>query len=243
MARVLPYFLVVAICITLAVTLASGVQQPQNQPPVVKIIKPAGNAAVSGNAPVAYEITVADKEDGNSKYDEINAKEVVLKVRYVGDKSDIAALLKNRPPDAPGLAAIEASNCFNCHNFNTKAMGPSFFEIAKKYPATASNVDTLAKRVTRGSSGAWGNDKMPGHPELSTAESKLIIEWILKHGHDTGTTYITGLQGQFLPLQLMPFSKTGGGFILTACYTDHGLKNVPGSARLKGADAIAVFLQ
>src|ERR1700733_8471460 len=83
------------------------IKQPQNQPPVVKLINPKNNATISLNTPVSYEITVADKEDGDSKYDEINAKEVLLEVRYLKDKARAATLL-NKPilPDAPGLAAI-----------------------------------------------------------------------------------------------------------------------------------------
>ena len=108
----------------------SSKSQQQNQPPVVKIVNPKSNSSINISTPLSYEITVSDKDDGDSKYDEINAKEVLLEVRFLKDKSKVAALNKTIQPDAPGLAAIRTSNCFSCHNFNSKAMGPSFYEIA-----------------------------------------------------------------------------------------------------------------
>src|ERR1700722_3438265 len=140
--------------------------QQQNQQPVVKIISPKNGSSLNLNAPVSYAISVADKEDGDSKYDEINAKEVLLEVRYLKDKSKAAASL-NKPvlPDPPGLGVIRTSNCFSCHNFNSKAMGPSFYEISKKYMPTKANMDSLIKRISAGSTGIWGREKMPSHPE------------------------------------------------------------------------------
>ena len=214
----------------------------QNQTPVVKIVNPLSGAAISAGIPVSYEVTVADKEDGNSKYDEINGKEVLLKVHYVADRVKAQNLLKVLPATPAGLDVIQASNCFNCHNYNTRAMGPSFAEISKKYPPTHSNTDSLIKTVMQGSSGVWGKDKMPAHPELTPAAVKNAIEWILKHGNEQGVVYLAGLQGQFRPDQLMPAGKRGGALVLTATYIDHGEKNNPSATHLKGTDAMVLII-
>src|SRR3954454_25093931 len=106
----------------------------QNNAPVVKIVNPKNRAVVNATSPVNYSITVSDKEDGDSKYDEINVKEVLLEVKYISDTSTLAAMLQAPVQnDVAGLAAIRASNCFNCHNFNSKLSGPSFDDIGKKY--------------------------------------------------------------------------------------------------------------
>ena len=65
--------------------------QMENQAPVVKIISPKINSSYRENAQVAYKISVSDKEDGESKYQEINPKEVLLKVEYVKDTAEALA--------------------------------------------------------------------------------------------------------------------------------------------------------
>src|SRR6478735_5453471 len=99
----------------------------QNNAPVVKIVSPTNRAVVNATSQVNYSITVSDKEDGDSKYDEINVKEVLLEVKYITDTSTLSAMLNaSVQNDVAGLAAIRASNCFNCHNFTNKVLGPSF---------------------------------------------------------------------------------------------------------------------
>lgn len=211
----------------------------ENQPPVVKIIAPKNNSSFDFDTQLNYEITVADKEDGDSKYDEINTKEVLLEVRYEANKAKVPALLsKGVQSDAAGLAVIRASNCFNCHNFNSKAIGPSFYEISTRYPAIAANIDLLVKRIREGSTGVWGKETMPTHPELTTEETKAAVQWMLKNGADPNVSYYIGLTGSFrIKAPVVPNKK--GAYILTASYTDHGLKNAMGK-HLKGQDVVVI---
>jgi cytochrome c len=214
--------------------------QQVNQPPVVKIINPKNNSSFDWDAPLNYEITVADKEDGDSKYDEINAKEVLLEVRCIANKTRLQAILyQGVKNDAPGLAVIRSSNCFNCHNFNSKAIGPSFYAICKRYPASKPNVDSLVKHIRNGSSGIWVKEKMPSHPELSAEETKNAVQWILKNAANPAVNYYIGLQGS-IRIKQPAASIKKGIYILTASYTDHGLKDVPGK-RLKGQDVVVLY--
>jgi cytochrome c len=202
----------------------------ENQAPVVKIISPKNSGVFDQGAPVSYKISVSDKEDGDSKFDEINTKEVLLEVRHMTGKPN-----KTAQSDAPGLATIMTSNCINCHGFNSKSIGPSFYEINKRYPATKSNTDSLIKRIREGSSGIWaGKEKMPAHPELTAAEIKNAVQWIFKNAADPNVNYYIGLEGFFR-------INTGGkgSYILTASYIDHGLKDVPGK-RLRGQDMVTI---
>jgi len=214
--------------------------QTQNLAPVVKIINPKNGSSLSLNAAVSYEISVSDKEDGDSKYDEINAKEVLLEVKYLKDKSKAAALL-NKPagPDAPGLFVIRTSNCFSCHNFNSKAMGPSFFEVAGKYKPTRANIDSLVKRISVGSTGIWGKEKMPSHPELSMQDIKNTVLWILKNGADPDDNYFIGLNGLISAATI----KYPGAYVFAASYIDHGLKASPGKQRLEGQDKAVLYVK
>jgi cytochrome c len=207
-----------------------------NQPPVVKIINPLNNSTFDWDTPVSYKISVSDKEDGESKFDEINTKEVLLEVRRV--KKTKAPVGKTTSNDQAGLGVIMTSNCINCHSFNAKALAPSFYEISKHYPATKANIDSLVKRIKQGSSGLWpGKEKMPAHPELTDAEIKSTVLWVLKNAADPDVNYYTGTDGLFrIKLPAQPTKTT---YMLTASYIDHGLKDVPGK-RLRGQDAVMI---
>jgi cytochrome c len=208
----------------------------QNSAPVVKIVNPKNRAVVNGGSSVNYSITVSDKEDGDSKFDEINVKEVLLEVNYISDTTKLAAAVSAPVQnDAAGLAAIRASNCFNCHNFNNKLIGPSFNDIGKKYTPNAANNALLQKRILEGSTGVWGNVSMPSHPELNKEQAANMVQWILKVAADANTDYYIGVNGSFQ----IPANKKGA-YLLTASYIDHGLEN-DNSQRLKGEDRIVVY--
>lgn len=210
--------------------------QQQNTTPVVKIINPKNKTVVNVSSPVNYSITVSDKEDGDSKYDEINVKEVLLEVQYISDTTKLAAMM-NAPvqKDATGLAAIRTSNCFNCHNFNNKLIGPSFVDIGKKYASNTANTALLQKHILEGSTGVWGNVSMPSHPELNKEQTANMVQWILQITADNNTDYYIGTTGTFQ----IPANKKGA-YLLTASYTDHGLEN-EAAQRLKGENKMVIY--
>ena len=74
----------------------------------------------------------------------------------------------------PALALLAKHNCTACHAQNTKVVGPSFNDIAKKYPGKA---DYLAGKIKSGGSGVWGAIPMPTQtaPE---ADIKTIANWL-----------------------------------------------------------------
>jgi len=226
------FYLSLLFCIPLCSFLLKSPQD--NQAPIVKITNPQPNATFDPAAPISYKITVSDKEDGESKFDEINVKEVLLEVKYISAKSKMAISSKTIPPDPPGLAVMRTSNCFNCHNFNSKSIGPSFYDIGKRHPATKANIDSLIKRIKQGSAGIWeGREKMPAHPELSADEIKSTVQWIMKNALNPDVTYYIGAEGTF---KVDPNKK--GTYLLTASYIDHGQKNNPKVQRLKGQDVV-----
>ncbi|MEP6594664.1 MAG: c-type cytochrome [Ginsengibacter sp.] len=212
--------------------------QQQNNTPVVKIIAPKNNSRFGWNTQVNYSITVSDKEDGESKYEEINPKEVLLEVKYIGDESKIPRALNKRVVNDPqGLASVITSNCFNCHAFNSKSIGPSFYNIKKKYKTTPENIALLVKHTREGSTSIWGKASMPTHTELTKEETKKIVEWILKNA-SSNLSYYVGTEGSFRP-QAGVVSQREVAYLLTASYTDHGVKDTP-NQRLKGQDVIVI---
>ena len=91
----------------------------------------------------------------------------------------IAATAK--PAGAPGSAAAVALTqkytCVACHGMDSKIVGPSFRDIAKKYAGGADAVGYLAGKIKAGGTGVWGSIPMPGQA-LSEADAKIIAEWL-----------------------------------------------------------------
>jgi cytochrome c len=203
----------------------------ENNPPKVRISTAPNNNRFQWNAMVNYTISVSDKEDGTSEYDEIAAGEVLLKVVYLRDSSKVKKYLldkaNNGDIEHAGLSLIKTSACFTCHAAKNKLIGPSFELIAKRYPNNATSIETLAKKLMKGSTGVWGNIPMPSNPDLKTAQAREIIRWILKNNTNPDVTYLTGIQGAFRTKQKPETDSGKAAYILTASYTDHGLKGLP----------------
>lgn len=222
------------------ITLFSGfnARQRENSAPVVKIVLPVSNSIITPGTQARFEITVSDKEDGESKFDEINTREVLLQVRYFSDSSGLAIAGDQRlEKEAPGSAVIRSSNCFNCHNFDTRSIGPAFTEIRQRYEPTTSNMALLEKRVRDGSTGIWGEAAMPTHTELSNEQIRDVIAWIMENASDPDVRYYAGTKGSFQ----IPASPGYRAALLTASYTDHGVEN--GGGRRQGVDVVNVRIR
>jgi cytochrome c len=78
-----------------------------------------------------------------------------------------------------GKALIEASDCRTCHLDKDKLIGPSYIEVAKKYPNTEANVKLLSSKVMAGGTGVWGQIPMVAHPNLSAEDAQAMVKYIL----------------------------------------------------------------
>ena len=221
-----------------AAVAAVGASTQTNHPPVVKIEAPANNTTIPVNNPISYQIHVSDQEDGDSRYDEINTKEVLLELALQGPTGKSAGSTSHAGTRAidSALTIMATNNCFNCHQFNAKSLGPSFYDIAKRYSFTIAYTDTLTRRIKEGSSGIWGRvEKMPSHPELSAAAIRSTVRWVLQSAARSDRAWFFGTTG------ILHFpSNRPGTYTLKAVYTDHGVKEQP-SPRLTRADQITII--
>ncbi len=78
---------------------------------------------------------------------------------------------------SPDLA--QKKNCMACHAVDKKLVGPSFKDIAKKYAGQADASNKLVQKVLKGGAGAWGPLPMPANPQVSEAEAKTLVQWVL----------------------------------------------------------------
>jgi cytochrome c len=83
---------------------------------------------------------------------------------------------------APAWANQELAqkkNCMACHAVNQKVIGPSYKDVATKYAGQSDAVAKLVPKVMKGGSGVWGAVPMPANPQVSEAEAKQLVLWIL----------------------------------------------------------------
>ena len=204
-----------------------------NSAPKVQITSPKSNALVTLNAPIPYSIEVVDEEDGRTEYNEIVTNEVLLLIRYVPDSLKANEYLANSGNTNPeALMLMRNSTCFTCHAAKSKLIGPSYDLVAKRYPLNSTSVEQLSNRIISGTSGVWGDIKMPPHPDLKIEQVRLIVKWILTYGDDPDQSFYIGTEGS-LRIQDKPMKESNKGvYVATASYVDHGIKGQPGSGKL-----------
>jgi cytochrome c len=77
----------------------------------------------------------------------------------------------------PELA--QKKNCMACHAVGQKVLGPAYKDVALKYAGQPDAVAKLTQKVMKGGSGVWGAVPMPANPQVSEAEAKQLVQWIL----------------------------------------------------------------
>ena len=94
----------------------------------------------------------------------------------------IASVIATWTVCAPAMADLQlatAKNCMACHAVDKKLVGPSYKEVAAKYTGQANAVAKLEAKVLKGGSGVWGPVPMPANAQVTPAEAKQLVAWIL----------------------------------------------------------------
>lgn len=91
----------------------------------------------------------------------------------------LVAAVSVTAPAMADQALATSKNCMACHAIDKKLVGPSYKDVAAKYKADKSAADKLAVKVIKGGSGAWGPVPMPANPQVSDAEAKKLVAWVL----------------------------------------------------------------
>lgn len=80
---------------------------------------------------------------------------------------------------AADLDFARSKNCMSCHSLGNKVVGPAFKEVAKRYAGQPDAEAKLTQKILKGGSGAWGVVPMPANAQVSEAEAKSLVQWIL----------------------------------------------------------------
>lgn len=88
--------------------------------------------------------------------------------------------LSANPDYKNGLALVAKSDCLTCHKVSETSTGPSYKDVAAKYPnADDATVTMLAEKIIKGGSGNWGQIPMTPHPTVSIDDAKQMVKYVL----------------------------------------------------------------
>ncbi|GGC76406.1 c-type cytochrome [Undibacterium terreum] len=77
------------------------------------------------------------------------------------------------------LELAKSKNCMACHAVANKVVGPAYKDVAKKYAGDKTAEDKLVQKVMKGGSGVWGAVPMPANPQVTEAEARTLVKWVL----------------------------------------------------------------
>ena len=104
--------------------------------------------------------------------------------------SAVAATPGTPPAAAPAAAAapldmktaeamMQKDGCAACHAVDKKIVGPAYQDVAAKYRGDKDALTKLVQKVKAGGSGVWGAVPMPPNAQVSEADIKALVSWIL----------------------------------------------------------------
>jgi len=89
--------------------------------------------------------------------------------------SSAHAALDNKTADE----LMKKDGCAACHAVDKKVVGPAYQEVAAKYKGDPKAAAMLVDKVKKGGVGNWGQIPMPPNAQVSDADIKNLVDWIL----------------------------------------------------------------
>jgi cytochrome c len=102
-------------------------------------------------------------------------RQLILLAAGVLATSGASAALDNKAAEE----LMKKDGCAACHSIDKKVVGPAYQEVAAKYKGDAKAAAMLADKVKKGGSGTWGQIPMPPNTQVSDADIKELVAWIL----------------------------------------------------------------
>ena len=146
--------------------------------------KAAAKEEAAARKAAAKEAAVKEAATREAAAREAAAKEAAAKPAVVATPAVTQAVKPGTgstgafPTDMRALAT--KSKCLACHAMDKQIVGPSWTDIAKKYKGDAGAEARLVAAVSGGSSGNWGNVRMPpSAPAVKADDIRTLVKFIL----------------------------------------------------------------
>ena len=91
----------------------------------------------------------------------------------------LAMALSVAAPAMADEALAKSKNCMACHAVDKKLVGPAYTDVAKKYAGQKDAEATLVSHVLKRSKDVWGPVPMPANANVTEAEAKKLVAWVL----------------------------------------------------------------
>ncbi|TKK65680.1 PKD domain-containing protein [Ilyomonas limi] len=125
-------------------------------------------------------------------------------------------------------------DCKTCHKEAEKSIGPAFIDVSKKYEKDPNAMNYLMNKVMKGGAGVWGDQAMPAHPNISQADLKQIIEYVMSLSQKTTLQKSLPPTGTITP----PAGAKGNAtLVVAASYTNTPANNLKA---LTGSNTVAL---
>jgi len=82
-------------------------------------------------------------------------------------------------PTFAQLELAQKSGCTACHAVEKKIVGPAYKDVAAKYKGDKTAQAKLEEKVKKGGQGVWGQVPMPPNSQVSDADVKKLVTWVL----------------------------------------------------------------
>ena len=100
-------------------------------------------------------------------------------MKYLSTLAAAAALAALTSPAMANMELAQKKSCLACHGVEQRMIGPAYKDVAAKYKGQKGVEAKLVEKVLKGGKGAWGEIPMPANPQVSEAEAKELVHWIL----------------------------------------------------------------
>ena len=224
---------------TLTVTDAKGAKSSKaidlkvgNEPPMVSFdLSNANKTFYFPGTKLNYQVKVQDKEDGSLANGKIQPSQIAVSLDYMPlgyDQIDIASTQRGADMSAfssTGQILMNKSDCKSCHMMNKRSVGPSYIEVSNKYRGKNGAVESLAQKVIKGGAGVWGDHAMSAHPNLSVADARAIVEYVLTTGEKKSTVKSAPIKGEY-EIKAAADQKEKGTYVFRAAYRDKGTSSM-----------------
>jgi cytochrome c len=193
-----------------------------NEIPKVDLTIKGNQSFYWNDSKIAYDVKVADKEDGTLDNKKIKDEDVQVNIDYLEgfDKTIIAQGHQANMSVSSGKRLIELSDCKSCHSIDQKSIGPNYKEVAKKYKGNGRRIAALSDKIIKGGGGVWGEQPMAAHPQVTKAEADEMVKYIMSLGDDKKASQ--PVKGEYLTKD----NGKAGTYMLSASYTDKGANTI-----------------
>jgi cytochrome c len=200
---------------------SSSIIKVGNAEPEVKIAVNGNKSFFFDDNKINYSVAVKDKEDGIVGKG-ISAEDVVVNISYLEgfDKTVLEQGHRSNINLSVGKRLMDLSDCKSCHMTDKKSIGPSYLDIAAKYPRNRENTNVLSAKIIKGGGGVWGEQAMAAHPQISESDAKKMVDYIFS----LKDAKLASLPTQGIYDAKAHVGKKEGAYIIQATYSDKGYK-------------------